>query len=168
MTRRTTSRTRGHARAGRRWLAVVALCAASLTGAPSAQSQAACRITSADAFLYSERVTGDVVTYYAQTIMYTEHCGLSPAEVQSTFTPVTGSASTCDFRGTLFSEYALCKGAAGFAAPGTPVVVDTVGRTYGSGGADLFASSCVLVVMPIPPSDLGSSAIRGSCPLPLE
>ena len=40
-------------------------------------------------------------------------------------------------------------------------VRDTLGRTYGSGGADLFASSCVVVVAPLPPGDLGTSAVQG-------
>ena len=135
----------------------------------AAESQALCRITSADAFVFSDTTRGDLVTYYAQAIMYTEHCGLSPAEVQATFRPVAGSPSTCDFRGTLLSDYALCRGAEGVAAAGTPVVVEAVGRTYGSGGADLFRSSCALVVMSLPPSgDVGSSAIRASCPLPVD
>jgi hypothetical protein len=142
---------------------------AGLAGGPAVHGQAPalCRITSADAFVHSDTPRGDVVSYYAQAIMYTADCGVSPAEVQATFRPVSGTASTCDFRGTLLSDYALCRGAAGVAAPGTQVVIEAVGRTYGSGGADLFTSSCVVVVAPLPPGDLGTSAVRASCPLPV-
>lgn len=144
-----------------------------LSATPSAEGQVACRITSADALVFSDTPQGDAVTYYAQVIMYTDECGVSPAEVQATFRPVTGLTSTCDFRGTLLSDYALCQGGAGVAAPGTQVVVDAVGRTYGTGGADVFASSCTLIVAPLPPPTegvipLGSSASRGTCPLPLQ
>lgn len=140
------------------------------TGTPQvARGQAACRITSSDAFFYADTTRGDLVTYYAQVIMYTADCGLSPAEVQATFRPVSGSPSTCDFRGTLFSEYALCRGAQGAAAPGTPVVVEATGRTVGTTGADLFTSSCVLIASSLVPVEgAHSSASRGSCPLPVE
>ena len=133
-----------------------------------AEGQALCHITSADAFFYADTTRADVVTYFAQVIMYTSDCGVSPAEVQATFRPVAGTPSTCDFRGTLFSEYALCRGGQGVAGSGTPVVVDATGRTYGSNGADLFASSCVLIASSLPPVEgAHSSASRGSCPLPL-
>lgn len=160
-------------RGGRRFRrrATVALVAlvAGLLGGPAVQGQAPalCRITSADAFVYSDTPRGDVVSYYAHAIMYTEDCGTSPAEIQATFRPVSGSPTTCDFRGTLLSDYALCRGGIGVAAPGTQVVITATGRTYGTGGADLFASSCVVVVAPLPPGDLGTSAVRASCPLPL-
>jgi hypothetical protein len=130
-----------------------------------------CRIIGADAFVYSDAPRADVISYYAQVIMYTEDCALSPAEIQATFRPVTGGISTCDFRGTLFSEYAMCQGARGIAAPGTQVVIDAVGRTYGSNGADLFASSCAVIVTSLPPAEglgLSTSGSRSSCPLPLE
>jgi hypothetical protein len=144
-----------------------------VVGAPGAEGQTTCSITSADAFFYSDTPSGDALTYYATVIMYTDSCGVSPAEVQATFRPVAGSPSTCDFRGTLLSEYALCQGAQGVASLGTPVVIEAVGRTYGTAGADLFASSCTLVVTPLPPPagdgglPVGSSASRASCPLPL-
>jgi hypothetical protein len=143
------------------------------SSAPSADGQVACRITSADAFFFSDTPLPEGVSYYAQVIMYTDGCGVSPAEVQATFRPVTGTVSTCDFRGTLLSDYALCQGARGAVAPGTPVVIDAVGKTYGTGGADLFSSSCTLVAAPLPPAvegqlPVGSSASRGSCPLPLQ
>lgn len=158
----------GSRRRRRGLVAAVALVAGMLGGpAVHGQAPALCRITSADAFVYSDTPRGDVISYFAQAIMYTEDCGVSPAEVQATFRPVSGSPSTCDFRGTLLSDYALCRGAPGFAAPGTQVVIEAVGRTYGSGGADLFASSCVVVVAPLPPGDVGTSAVRASCPLPV-
>lgn len=155
---------------GRRVALVAAVVLLAAAGAPHvARGQALCHITSADAFFYADTTRGDLVTYYAQVIMYTADCGLSPAEVQATFRPVTGSPSPCDFRGTLFSEYALCRGAQGTAAPGTPVVVEATGRTYGSAGADVFASSCVLIASSLVPVEgAHSSASRGSCPLPIE
>jgi hypothetical protein len=137
---------------------------------PGTHGQAACRITSADAMFFSDTLRGDVQTYYAQVIMYTDSCGVSPAEIQATFRPVAGTPGTCDFRGTLLSDYAMCQGAQGVAPAGTPVVIDAVGRTYGTGGADLFTSSCTLVVTPIPASEgigEGTSASRASCPFPL-
>lgn len=160
----------GTATIGRRAALAAVVVLLGSTGAPQvAQGQALCHITSADAFFYADTTRGDVVTYYAQVIMYTADCGISPAEVQATFRPVIGSPSTCDFRGTLFSEYALCRGAQGTAAPGTPVVVAATGRTYGSTGADLFTSSCVLIASSLLPVEgAHSSASRGSCPLPLE
>lgn len=155
---------------GRLAALVAAVALLGSAGAPQvAQGQALCRITSSDAFFYADTTRGDLITYYAQVIMYTADCGISPAEVQATFRPVAGQLSTCDFRGTLLSEYALCRGAQGFAGPGTPVVVDAVGRTYGSNGADLFASSCTLIASSLPPVEgAHSSASRGSCQLPLE
>jgi hypothetical protein len=158
---------RGSGGRRRRALVAVIVLVAGLFGGPAVHGQAPalCRITSADAFVYSDTPRGDVISYFAQAIMYTKDCGVSPAEVQATFRPVSGSPSTCDFRGTLLSDYALCRGAAGIAAPGTQVVIDAVGRTYGSGGADLFTSSCVVVVAPLPPGDVGTSAVRASCPL---
>ena len=133
-----------------------------------ARGQVTCRITSADAFFYADTVRADVVGFYAHVLMYTEECGLSPAEVQATFRPVSGTPSTCNFKGTLQSEYALCQGAQGIAAPGTPVVVEALGRTYGTAGADLFSSSCTLVVPSLPAGTAGTSGSRSSCPLPLE
>lgn len=161
--------TRGGRRFRRRAMVAVIALVAGVLGGPAVQGQAPalCRITSADAFVHSDTPRGEVVSYYAQAIMYTEDCGTSPAEIQATFRPVSGTPSTCDFRGTLLSDYALCRGAAGIAAPGTQVVIEAIGRTYGTGGADLFSSSCVVVVAPLPPGDLGTSAVRASCPLPL-
>lgn len=152
-------------------VAAVALLASG--GTPQvAQGQVLCRITSADAFFFADAPRGDIVSYYAHVIMYTEDCGLSPAEVQATFRTIApDGVSTCNFKGTLQSEYAMCQGAQGLAAPGSPVVIEAIGRTYGSNGADLFASSCVLVVTSVPPSDglpLGTSGSRASCPLPIE
>jgi hypothetical protein len=133
-----------------------------------------CHISSASALVFADTPEGDAVTYYAHVIMYTRRCGLSPAEVQATFRPVAGSASTCDFKGTMMSEYALCQGARGVAAPGTQVVIDATGRTYGNEGVDTFASSCTVVLTPLPPAStdangvpLGSSGSRASCGLPL-
>lgn len=148
---------------------VVLLASSGQPQAAQGQEEDLCRITSADAFLYADTTRGDLITYYGQVIMYTAHCDISPAEVQATFRPVAGQPSACDFRGTLFSEYALCRGAQGVAGTGTPVVVDVTGRTYGSNGADLFASSCVLISSSLPPVEgAHSSASRGSCQLPLE
>ncbi|HUP85463.1 MAG TPA: hypothetical protein VM143_07330 [Acidimicrobiales bacterium] len=159
----------------RRWRAGVLAALAALLGTagiPRADAQVTCRITSADAFFYADTLRGDVQTYYAQVIMYTDRCGISPAEIQATFRPVAGTPATCDFRGTLLSEYAMCQGAQGVAAAGTQVVIDAVGRTYGTAGADLFSSSCTLVVTPLPAGEVGvgvgTSASRSSCPLPLE
>ena len=103
-------------------LAALAL-AVGFSTAPAADGQVACHITSADAFFYSDTPQVEGVTYYATVIMYTDECGVSPAEVQATFRPVTGTPSTCDFRGTLLSEYALCQGARGLVAPGTSPAV---------------------------------------------
>ena len=133
-----------------------------------------CHISSASALVFADTPEGDAVTYYAQVIMYTRRCGVSPAEVQATFRPIAGSASTCDFKGTMMSEYALCQGARGVAAPGTQVVIDAVGRTYGNEGVDTFASSCTVILPPLPPLTtdasgvpLGSSGSRAECALPL-
>ena len=133
-----------------------------------------CHITSATALVFADTPQGDAVTYYGHVIMYTRRCGVSPAEVQATFRPVAGTGSACDFKGTMLSEYALCQGARGVAAPGTQVVIDAVGKTYGNEGVDTFASSCTLVVTPLPPPStdanglpLGSSGSRATCALPL-
>lgn len=158
----------GHRRAG---LLVALALLLGVIAVPGAEGQVACSITSADAVVYSDTLRGDVQTYYANVIMYTRRCGVSPAEIQATFRPVSGTPATCDFRGTLLSEYAMCQGAQGVAPAGTQVVVDAIGRTYGTEGADVFASSCTIVVTPIPSNDLGlgvgTSASRASCPLPL-
>lgn len=150
-------------------LALVAASTLTPGGAQVAPQTPACRITAADAFFYADTPRGDLVTYYANVMMYTDGCGVSPAEVQATFRPVAGLPSTCNFKGTLLSEYAMCQGAQGVAASGTPVVVEAIGRTYGSAGADLFSSSCTLVVTSLPPGDGGgTSGSRASCPLPVE
>lgn len=166
---RSTRRRRGSHRRRAVLLALTAVGLAVGVVPTSANGQVACTITSADAFFYSDTPRADVVTYYGQVMMYTANCGLSPAEVQATFRPVAGTPSTCDFKGTLFSDYAMCRGAQGVASPGTQVVIEAVGRTYGSGGADLFTSSCVVIVTPLPAGDgIGTSASRSSCPLPLS
>ncbi len=131
--------------------------------------QTACRITEANASVFADVDQGPVVSYYGQVIMSTKDCGLSPAEVQATFRPVAGTATTCDFRGSLQSDDAVCTQAFGVAATGTQIVVDAVGRTYGTGGAALFASSCTMVVTPPRPGGgLGGSLSRASCPLPVQ
>jgi hypothetical protein len=138
-------------------------------GSQVAQGQVGCRISSADAFFYADTNRGDIVSYYANVMMYTDDCGVSPAEIQATFRPIApGVPSVCNFKGTLLSEYAMCQGAQGVAAPGTQVVVEAMGRTYGSAGADLFNSSCTLIVTSLPPGEGGTSGSRSSCPLPVE
>lgn len=164
-----TGPSRVGSRRRRRGLVAAVALVAGLLGGPAVHGQAPalCRITSADAFVHSDTPQGDVISYFAQAIMYTEDCGVSPAEIQAVFRPISGNASTCEFKGTLLSDYALCRGAVGIAAPGTQMVIEATGRTYGSGGADLFASSCVVVVAPLPSGEIGTSAVRASCPLPV-
>jgi hypothetical protein len=150
-------------------LVVLAVAAGLVTVPGGASGQvAACRITEADASVFADIDQTDVVTYYAQVIMSTRDCGLSPAEVQATFRPVAGSATTCNFQGSLQSDDAVCTEAHGIAASGTPLVIDAVGRTYGTGGADLFSSSCTLIVTPPSPGAFAGSLSRASCPLPVN
>ena len=132
------------------------------------QQPVPCRIVEADASVFADVDRAGVVTYYGQVIMSTRECGLSPAEVQATFRPVAGTATTCDFRGSLQSDDAVCTQAHGVAASGTPLVIEAIGRTYGTGGVDVFASSCTLVVTPPYPGQFLGSLSRASCPLPLE
>lgn len=155
----------------RRWLAVFGVTAIStLVAGPGdvARSQVACRIDAADASVFADIDQAGIVSYYGQVIMSTRDCGLSPAEVQATFRPVAGTATTCDFRGSLQSDDAVCTQAHGLAGSGTPMVIEAIGRTYGTGGADLFTSSCTLVVTPPSPGVFGGSLSRASCPLPLD
>lgn len=141
---------------------------AALLSPSGAGGQVACRIVEADASVFADIDQGGVVTYYGQIIMSTRDCGLSPAEVQGTFRPVAGTATTCDFRGSLQSDDAVCTQAHGLAASGTPMVIEAFGKTYGTGGAAVFMSSCTLIVTPPSPGAFASSLSRASCPLPLE
>lgn len=158
----------GAPRATKRLVLGVLLVAATLTWPHGARGQVACRIVEADASAFADIDQGGVVTYYGQIIMSTRDCGLSPAEVQGTFRPVAGTTTTCDFRGSLQSDDAVCTQAHGLAASGTPMVIEAIGRTFGSGGVDAFISSCTLIVTPPSPGAFGGSLSRASCPLPLE
>ena len=139
-----------------------ALLVAAGGGAPqgaAGQQVGTCRITAVDASVSTERNAEGVVVYFGNVFMETAGCGISPAQVEGTFTPVAGEASTCNFQGTLFSDDAVCTAAVAAAAIGTPMTIAATGRTGGQGGAQNFASSCVVIV----PS-LG----RTSCALPIR
>ena len=158
----------GNRRSATRLALGILLLAVTLTWPHGARGQVACRIVEADASAFADIDQGGVVTYYGQIIMSTRDCGLSPAEVQGTFRPVAGTATTCDFRGSLQSDDAVCTQAHGLAASGTPMVIEAIGRTFGTGGVDAFISSCTLIVTPPSPGAFGGSLSRASCPLPLE
>jgi hypothetical protein len=124
-----------------------------------AQAQASCAVTRADATVWSDLNVEGQVVYYGHVLMYTKDCGLSPADVEAVFTPVTGSPTTCDARGTRYIDEAVCTGGRGAASAGTPMVITASGKSAGTGGADLFRSSCTVVV---------PHRGRSSCPLPVE
>ena len=105
-----------------------------------------CRITAANTAVWSHQNASGVVLYYGHVIMDTEGCGLSPAQVAATFRPMTGQPTTCDARGTLQNDSAVCTSAIGAAVPGTHIVVEASGNTEGEGGADAFASSCTIII----------------------
>lgn len=145
----------------RRALLVAALLIAIPIGVPdgaTGQQLGRCRITSVDTSVFSDRNLDGLVSYYGHVLMFTKGCGTSPAQVEGTFQPVAGAPTACDFRGTLHIDEAVCTGAIGAAAVGTPLTVSASGRTEGTGGAHNFRSSCTLIV---------PSTGRASCALPV-
>ena len=57
-------------------LSIVALSTLGPSGAQVAPGQVTCRITAADAFFYADTPRGDLVSYYANVVMYTDGCGV--------------------------------------------------------------------------------------------
>ena len=128
--------------------AALALLAALAFGPNSSTAQPVlrCEIVSAHAAIWAQANAGGAVLYYGHAIMHTKGCGISPAQIAATFTPMAGTASTCDARGTLRNDDAVCTSAISGAAQGTHIVVTASGNTEGEGGADAFSGSCTVVL----------------------
>ncbi len=140
----TTTRGTGRVlRAGALALVVARLLVPNPTGA---QPVLECQIVSAHSAVWAQANAGGAVVYYGHAIMHTRDCGLSPAQIAATFTPMAGTSSTCDARGTLRNDDAVCTSAISGAVQGTHVVVVSSGNTEGEGGADAFSGSCTVVL----------------------
>lgn len=125
----------------------VALLLSALTLPTRAQQPLSCKIDRAHARVWSRINEGGQVVYYGHAIMYTTGCqGHSPADVTVTFQPMTGAASSCDPRGTVENDDAVCTTGVGAAVQGTHILITATGKTYGTGGAGAFASSCTVIL----------------------
>ena len=138
-------------RGSRRRLLTAAATAALLAGflGPNpigAQPVLRCEIVSAHAAVWAQANAGGNVVYYGHAIMHTRNCGISPAQIAATFTPMAGTASTCDARGTLRNDDAVCTSAISGAVQGTHVVTTASGNTEGEGGADAFSGTCTVIL----------------------
>lgn len=106
-----------------------------------------CRIDRAHARVWSQLNEGGQVLYYGHALMYTSGCReLSPGDIEVTFRPMSGSTASCDPRGTLYHDEAVCTTGIGAAVQGTQVLVTATGKTFGTGGAGAFVSACTLIV----------------------